>query len=99
MPEIIGKAKYVSSHMEPLQAHLSHLRHIAKPQTAQLILHRRFGFGRVQAKEVAKLVSAHVEQAVEFHCASLHAMPRVRPLLQYYTYLNLACAFRKFLPH
>ena len=37
-------------------------------------------------------MSSHIEQALAFHAQSMAASPRIRPVLQYYCYLNLAVA-------
>jgi hypothetical protein len=45
-----------------------------------------------EARTGGRLVSSHIEQALAFHAHSMAASPRIRPLLQYYCYLNLAVA-------
>lgn len=92
MDGILGPRRTATSYNSPLAGHVSHLRHLSKPKTAELVLRGRFGYARPAAKEIAKLMAPFVEQAVEFHDASRLAQLRIRPVLQYYGYLNLAVA-------
>lgn len=92
MPEIIGPHKLVHSNVPPLEAHVGHLLHLTNAKVAGELLVGRFGFIAADARNAAKLFSAQVRQSIEFHNESLHASFRIRPVLQYYSYLNLAVA-------
>ncbi|OEU60213.1 MAG: hypothetical protein BBJ57_09185 [Desulfobacterales bacterium PC51MH44] len=92
MPEIIGPFTAVSSSVPALEAHVAHLRHLTNTGIALDILRERFQSTAGQAREAAKLIAAHVGQSLAFHEQSRSASPLVRPVLQYYCYLNLAVA-------
>lgn len=92
MPNVVGPFKSGSSSIPPIQAHLAHLRHLSTPDAAQRLLRDRFGMPAREARTEGRLVSSHIEQALAFHAHSTAASPRIRPLLQYYCYLNLAVA-------
>jgi len=92
MPDIVGPFISVSSSISPIQAHVAHLRHLSTPDAAQRLLRDRFGMPAREARTEGRLVSSHIEQALVFHAHSMAASPRIRPLLQYYCYLNLAVA-------
>ena len=92
MPEIIGPFKSISSTVSFLDAHIAHLRHLTNTGIARELLIKRFQFTAAQAKETAKLIGAHIGQSLEFHHQSRVAPITIRPVLQYYSYLNLAVA-------
>ncbi len=92
MPDVVGPFKLASSSISPIQAHVAHLRHLSTPDTAQRLLRDRFGMQAREARTEGRLVSSHIEQALAFHAHSMAASPRIRPVLQYYCYLNLAVA-------
>ncbi len=92
MPEIVGPFKSVSSTVSFLDAHIAHLRHLTNSGIANELLIKRFQFTAAQAKKTAKLVGAHIGQSLEFHHQSRAAPITIRPVLQYYSYLNLAVA-------
>ena len=92
MPDIVGPFKAVSSTVSSLDAHIAHLRHLTNTGIARSVLVERFQFTVAQAKETAKLVGAHIGQSLEFHHQSRAAPITIRPVLQYYCYMNLAVA-------
>jgi hypothetical protein len=92
MPEIVGKFRSVSTSTSPIDAYVSHLRYLSNAEATRRTLQERFTLRTRQLKDISLLVSAHVAQALEFHTQSLTAPRRVRPVLQYYCYLNLAVA-------
>ena len=92
MPEILGPFSIVSTNLPPLDAHIAHLRHLINPKVARMILREQHGFNATDAKKVAPIVGAHVRQGLEFHEAGVSSSPTIRPVLQYYSYLNLAVA-------
>lgn len=92
MPDIVGKFDVVYSTMEPLDAHITHLRHLARPSTAKLILSSRYKRSRKEANRDSILISGHIEQALEYYDLSRSSKYNIRPMLQYYSYLNLAVA-------
>lgn len=91
-PGIVGPIRSVSTNMLPVDAHVSHLRHLCRQKTAELILRERHRIPGNDAKETARNVSLYVSQALEFYDAANSSRPQVRPVLQYYAYLNLAVA-------
>lgn len=92
MPNIIGQFDSVSSTSGPLEGHVAHLRHLAHQHVARQILREQFCFSRPDSEKHSQLLSAHVAQALEFHAESIAARPSIRPVLQYYSYLNLGVA-------
>lgn len=92
MDGIVGERKRFSSNILPLATHVSHLRHLSKPKTAEKILRDRFQFPASIAKKISKTLGAHIAQGLAFHEQSIDSDPRVRPVLQYYAYLNLSVA-------
>ncbi len=92
MPEIMGPSSVVISTMLPLEAHVAHLRHLSNKAVASKILIERFSKTRSQAKDLGNVVSAHIARGVEFHNQSLIAPFSLRPVMQYYGYLNFAVA-------
>lgn len=92
MAEIIGPFRAVSSNIPPLDAHIAHLRHLTNTRIGRDRLRDRFQFSASDARETAKLISAHVGQSLEFHDQSRLVSTAIRPVLQYYCYLNLAVA-------
>ncbi len=81
-----------STRMDPLAAHVAHIRHLSKPSALQSLLSKRHGFPTSTAKGRAYEVAPFLEQALAFHYASSESELRIRPVLQYYSYLNLAVA-------
>lgn len=92
MPGIIGPFKATTSNVPPLEAHVGHLRHLANPIVARELLRREFGFAATAARNDSRLFCAHIEQSIHFHEQSKDTSIRIRPVLQYYSYLNLAVA-------
>jgi len=92
MPEIIGKFSAVSSSIPPLDAHIGHLRHLTNNRIAKEILRNRHGLSAADAKTTSKLWASHVGQALNFHYESRTAPGTIRPVLQYYCFLNLVVA-------
>jgi len=92
MSEIIGPFKLLSSSVRPLDAHLAHLRHLTVPKVARDILRSRFKLSATIAKETAPLISSYVRRALEFHEQSRASIISLRPMSQYYSWLNLAVA-------
>lgn len=90
MAGIVGPRSSSFTHVDPVRAHVAHLRHLTKRRTTELVLRKRHEFKIGDARDTAPIVGAHIEQALEFHLASLTADARTRAVLQYYCYLNLA---------
>ncbi len=88
----LSSTKNISSRIEPLRGHLVHLSHLARPVTSRMILQSRFNLSGTQLTDSAKSVSAHVALALRFYQDSILASPIVRPVLQYYCFMNLAVA-------
>lgn len=92
MPEIVGPFKTTASNVPPLEAHVGHLRHLANPTAARELLRRKFGFAATTARNDSRLFCAHIAQSIHFYEQSKGTSIRIRPVLQYYSYLNLAVA-------
>lgn len=92
MPEIIGKFSAVSSSVPPLDAHIGHLRHLTNNRIAKEILRERHGLSAADATTTSKLWASHIGQALNFHFEGRLASEKIRPVLQYYCFLNLAVA-------
>ena len=92
MPEIIGKFSSVHTSLSKLDAHVGHLHHLTNQRIARGVLRERHQLTAVQAKEIAKQIGPHISQALNFHDQSRKASAEIRPVLQYYCYLNLAVA-------
>lgn len=92
MAEIVGPYGFVQTSMRPVDAHLSHLRHLANKVASKDVLASRFPLSKSEQGRRATSVSAHVAQAIDFFEHSLDARQTIRPVLQYYAYLNFAVA-------
>jgi hypothetical protein len=92
MPEIVGKFTTLSSTVAPIDAHIGLLRHLGNRKIANTLLQTKFGFTAGDAKNSASRFCAHIEQAINFYEESRKSTVRIRPVLQYYSYLNLAVA-------
>lgn len=92
MTNFIGKRNVITSTMEQLEAHASHLRHLTNPSVLKGILKSRFSRTPGTAEKDSKIISAHIHQAIEFFKLSKNSELTIRPVLQYYCYLNLAVA-------
>ncbi len=78
--------------MDPVSAHVAHIRHLARPSALEPFLRTRHGFSLEASRRLAGEVAPFLEQALVFHDASRSAPLRVRSVFQYYAYLNLAVA-------
>jgi hypothetical protein len=87
---IIGPRRFWESDVDPIATYVTHLRHLTKSVTAKLVLRDRFGFSDSAAAATGRIVAAYVGHALEFHAASISAPFSIKPILQYYCYLNLA---------
>lgn len=92
MPEIIGNFSAVTSSVPPLDAHIGHLRHLTNNKIAKEILRDRHGLSAADATATSKLWASHIGQALNFHFESRSASETIRPVLQYYCFLNLGVA-------
>lgn len=78
--------------MSPLSAHVAHIGHLARPAALEQLLADRHEVLRKPARRLAADVAPFLEQALHFHEVACRADVRVRPVLQYYAYLNFAVA-------
>ncbi len=92
MPNIIGPFASVKTSMTRLEAHLTHLSHLSNDKAASRVLNERFSMVKNQANEIGRLMCEYIAQGIEFHRQSVTAPNSVRPVMQYYSYLNLAVA-------
>ena len=92
MPEIVGEFYTVTTTIPPLDAHIGHLRHLTNLGIAERLLRESHSLTTTQSRNTSKLLASHVAQALDFHVESRNARPTIRPVLQYYSYLNLAVA-------
>jgi hypothetical protein len=84
--------RFIDSRMDTVSAHTAHLRHLARPSVLQGLLQEKFLLNKQEATRLAFNVSPFIDQGLHFHDASKQVSLRVRPVLQYYAYLNLAVA-------
>lgn len=92
MPSIIGEFQSVITSVPPLDAHAGHLRHLTNEKITKDLLSDVHGMTATQARQTAKTFSPHIRQALNFHNESKNSISSIRPVLQYYSYLNLAVA-------
>jgi hypothetical protein len=92
MAGVIGKPHATATHSSAVQAHVAHLRHLSKSVSCRTLLMTSFGMSRDDAETTGRTIAAHIAQALEFNAAASGVGFRVKPLLQYYSYLNLAVA-------
>lgn len=92
MPGIIGNYSLVTSTVPPIDAHIGHLRHLTNQRIAKDILREKHKLTVPQANETSKIQAAHISQALNFYEESRAAKSSIRPVLQYYSYLNLSVA-------
>jgi len=78
--------------MDSVAAHVAHIRHLARPSALQAFLRQEHRMAGKQARKLALQVAPFLDQALVFHDTSRTASLRVRSVLQYYAYLNLAVA-------
>ena len=76
----------------PLDAYIAHLNHICSPQSLKPILNSRHNYTTGEASNLSKSVCHFIQQALHFHHTSKISSSRIRPVIQYYSYLNLAVA-------
>jgi hypothetical protein len=84
--------KHVTTRMAPVAAHAAHLLHLTRPPALRPFLEERHAMSAATAQRLAGEVAPFIEQALAFHEASASASMRIRPVLQYYSYLNFAVA-------
>lgn len=82
----------VHTRMSPIESHAAYLRHLSRPSALLPFLRERHGILAKDARAMAAEVSPFIEQGLAFYDASRTASMRVRPVLQYYGYLNFAAA-------
>ena len=92
MPNIVGPFRTLFTSMSPVEAHAAHLRHLSSSDAAQRLLRDKFAGTHKNTRKSGAIISAHVGQALEFYEIGLKAPWTIRPVLQYYCYLNLAIA-------
>lgn len=92
MPEIIGPFRNIVSSIDPIEVHVVHLRHLSSDKAARRLIQEKFEFTSQDSKQTSTTLSSHVGQALQFYEESLKAPRSIRPILQYYCYLNLAVA-------
>lgn len=92
MRSFFGDPILVHTNMDPVAAHTAHLRHLTNPATLERLAIERHGFNRRDARKVTREAAAFIHQGLQFIESSEAGSPRVRPVTQYYGYLNLAVA-------
>ncbi len=92
MPSFFSTHRHAYTFQDPLDVFVTSLRHYGRAEVAQNILNKSFGIELKEAGKVAQLTSAFAQQAMEFYDCKRTAPIAIRPVLQYYCYLNLATA-------
>ncbi len=90
MPNIIGILNPVSTSVSPLDVHIGHLRHLKNQKIAKDLLKEKHKLTAPQVIDTYKVFASHIGQAIEFHEESKSANLKIKPVLQYYSYLNLS---------
>ena len=100
MPDIIGKTHSVNSSLPPLDSHLSHIGSLAHSRIAREVLIDFHNLPEAHVRKYVQKFCSHISQALEFHYESKKASIKIRPVLQYYSFLNIAvAAIIAFKPH
>jgi hypothetical protein len=76
----------------PLISHLTQIRLLCNPQSLITILIEVHSMSNSVARKLSKEVSPFIKQGLAFYETSATAPINVKPLLQYYAYLNFASA-------
>ena len=82
----------IHSKVDPLEVYITHLDHFSRSIIPYEFLLSRYNRKPNQARNDAESISSHVKQALEFYHLSKVASERIKPVLQYYCYLNFAVA-------
>lgn len=78
--------------MAPLDAHIGVLSHLTTENVARRTLRDRFQRTHKELVSDTAELASHVAQGLRFLEQARKAPTEIRPVLQYYAYLNLACA-------
>jgi len=81
-------AKSIITGSEPISGHLAHIRHLTSPKALQSILYEGHSYNKVESKKLAMDITPFIQQALMFYDLSCKAQLRIKPVLQYYCYLN-----------
>lgn len=92
MTNIVGEHKIVSSNLNSLDATLLHLKNLTNIKISKKLLKDDFNHSESYSKKYSKFLSYHILQALNFHYQSKNVDSSIRPVLQYYSYLNLSVA-------
>ena len=79
-----------STRMTPVGAHAAHIRHLSRPSALEQLLIERHALTGAVARRRSFEVAPFLEQALHFYESACRSDVRVRSVLQYYAYLNLA---------
>ena len=72
-----------------MAVHVEHLRHLTNATIVKNVLNQSYP-GPARSKKDASEIASHVAQSLEFYEVSRDASRRIRPVLQYYGFLNLS---------
>lgn len=89
MAGIIGPFKTASTTQNLIECYLAGLRQLTVPEVAKGLLTNVHRYHGDDLDDRAALIAGHIGQALEFRRAASSAAPTIRPVLQYYCYLNL----------
>src|SRR5262249_52401123 len=92
MQEFSLNPVFASTRMDPIAAHVAYLRHLVRPSVLEQLLRDRHGCTKGKSKALASDIAPFLDQALLFYDSSRNIPLRVRPVLQYYAYLNFAVA-------
>lgn len=78
--------------MNRLDGHIAHLRHLSNKSVVLSVLKERHNYTQHHARQYCDIISAYINQALNFHHQSTESNLMIRPVLQYYAFLNLSVA-------
>lgn len=92
MRSFVGSPILVNTSMDPVTAHIAHLRHLTNPSTLEAVCVQKHGLSRSDARAASKEAASFIDQALQFIESAEASSARIRPVSLYYGYLNLAVA-------
>lgn len=84
--------KYSTSGNDPIVAHLAQIRLLCSKHSLVTILREEHSISKAAAEKLSKQVAPFIEQALAYFDTATQAPLSVKPVIQYYSYLNFASA-------
>lgn len=86
------KNKLFTTGNDPLVSYLAQIRLLCSSQNLITILHEEHSMTKLAAQKLSKEVSPFLQQGLAFYDTAIKAPLSVKPVIQYYAYLNFASA-------